>query len=433
MDEELKKEITTLTEDINKKQEDIVKQLNEKVTPEQLKELTDSVDTLKESINTLEMIDDKKITDYVKAMQEQADKMAKEVTDLKAHKGVEPESLESKIKSLVTPEFMQGLKDGSNKEYTLEKGAADLLTSDWTADTGTTGLLQLDVPGVAKQPWRKTPILAAITKRFVGDGLNEIRYTEELTRTDSAALVAEAGTYAQSAATWIAKRIDFYKYGHYAKVSKENISDSLYIMGEIDDLLRNGLLRDVETEVYTADGSSKIKGVQTSAKTISAKPYGLGTIANANLYDCLRAGALWVAKGYNADGDNDTNKTGFQANIALVSPAKLAEMEMQKDTNGNYILPPFRNASGNVVAGMTILASEDLDTEDTFLVGDFTKAVAYIKQNLVIETSDNVASDFIADLRTIKASMRLAFLIKSVEEYAFATATFANVTTYLGE
>lgn len=421
------KKFEALINDTNKGLEKITKALDKKVETEQLKELQDELIQVKDNVNALSIVkndEDKdiKTIDYIKNLEANYKSLEKEIADLRTKKGEEPKTLKSMIKETVNDDFVKALKERRVVDFTLDKAAADLLTSDWTADTGTVGLPQYQVPDISRAPWRNTPVYAAVTKRTVGIE-HELRYTEELTRTDSAATAAEAASVAQSGETWISRRLAFYKVGHYAKFSLESLEDPNYtdtIRDEVNDLLTNGLLRALEVKLLTGSGSSDITGLTTIAQTF-AKPNGFDAVDSANLWDLLRAGKLYVRKGVNAvtGAQNDSNKTGYPANYALISTSQVANFDVQKMTTGGYLMPPFWDVAAGRVAGMQILETDDFADDSKWMVGYFPGAVLYIKRNIVLTTSDNVASDFLADMTTIKATLRCNLLVKSFEKYGF--------------
>ena len=400
--------------------DNVKKALEGKADAKDLKSIQESLDSVKDTVDTLGMIDDTKISDYVKNIQKQANACEAELKEIKKQKGIKPESTQDQIKSLVeSDEFKSAVKNANKAQFVI-KAANDLLTSDWTADSGTVGLPQLDIPGVTRHPWKANPIYAAVNKRTVAME-HEVRYTEELTRSDAAATKAEGSQYAQSGATWIAKKLDFYDVGHYVKATRENLEDAQFARETMNDLLYNGLLRALEYKLLLGTGSSDIKGLSVYAKTF-AKPTGLNAVANATIDNVLRAAKLQVAQGYSA---TDTNKMGYPANVGLIGPATMANRELEKDSVGR---PFISYGSPANVAGMSILESWDLtETADsqTYLVGDFSKATLFLKRNLIIETGLD-GNDFTYGMMTMRASVRGGLLVKNLETYAFVYGDVAS-------
>lgn len=391
-----------------------------KLEAKDLETIQEEITAVKDIITSLEMVGETKLTDFVKNVQEQTNQLEATLADIKKGKGIEPKTLKTLVSDFVEGEdwkehakALQTSKHGRGFEL---KAAADLLTSDWTADTGTVGLPQMPIPGVTKHPWKTAPIFANVPKRTIAMD-HEVKYTEELTRTDSAATKAEGSQYAQSGATWITKMLGFYDVGHFVKVSRESLEDAEYIKQEMNDLLYNGLLRALEYKLLLGTGSSDITGLSVYAKTF-AKPLGLKAVSSAKIDDILAVARLFVAKGYNATAVNDSNKTGYPANVALIGAATNTNRSLEKDEVGRRLLVGSDLATS---AGMSVLESLDLtDTDENqkFLVGDFTKAMLYLKRNLIIETGLD-GNDFTYGMITLRASCRGNLLVKNLETYAF--------------
>jgi len=395
------------------KLENVTKALEGKADAEDIKSIQETLSEVKDSVNALGMIEDTKLADYVKNIQKQANACEVELKELRKTKGTRKETLQDHIKSIVeSDDYKNSIKTGNKHQFVL-KADNDLLTSDFTADTGTVGLPQMLIPGVTRHPWRDNPCYAAVTKRTVGME-HEVTYIEELTRSDAAAIKAEGSAYAESGATWITKKLGFYDIGHHSKHTRELMEDAQYATEAINDLLYNGLLRKLESQLLVGTGSSQMTGLTVYAKTF-AKPAGLKAVANASIDDCLRVGKLQVARGYM---DSDSNKKGYGANFALIGPSTMANRELEKDTIGRRLL---QGIDVSRVAGMIILESQDLTESEThqyFLVGDFSKATLYLKRNLIIESGLD-GNDFTYGMSTIRASVRGGLLVKNLETYAF--------------
>jgi len=439
MDKEVKfdeKKFTAQIEAADNKLKAVETAMEKKLEPKDLESMQEDITAVKDIVTSLEQIGETKLTDYVKKVQEQANEADKAIKELKERKGVKPETLTDLVKDFVYgDEFrnhckaMQTQKAGAKFEL---KAAADLLTTDWSASGNTVGLPQMAIPGVTKHPWRGAPIYASVPKRTVAMD-HEVKYTEEETRTDSAATKAEGSQYAQSGATWITRFLGFYDVGHFAKVTRESLEDAEYIRQEINDLLYNGLLRALEVKLLTGTGSSDISGLeQVYATDITAKPVGLAAVSNVKIADCLRAARLCVAKGVNAfSASADTNKTGYPANVALIGKSTVANMELEKDEIGRRYI---NDALINRVAGMSVLESEDLTESETtanFLVGDFSKAMLFLKRNLIIETGLD-GNDFTYGMITLRASLRGNLLVKNLHKKAFYKGELTAVSGYIG-
>lgn len=425
--EEILEQLQEKLANADKTLETVTKGLKNKASKEDVQEALDAITEVKDLVTSISNVDEKGIIEYVKEIQEHVDIVEKNAKDMFLNLGGEKPTLNKCINDVLGSQEWKDnaefAKKGKRESSFILKAAADLLTSDWTADSGAIGLPQMYIPGVTAHPWRNTPIYASLRKFTVGEG-HELRYTEELTRTDSAAVKTEGSASAQSAATWISKILAFYVIDHHTKVSRESLEDVGYMNQVIDDLLRNGLLQALESLLYDGSGTSTIKGVKTSAKTFQ-KPNGALPVTDPSIRDVLLASKLMVAKGYNVDADNDAGKTGYKANMALVGAGAGYNIMTEKDDIGR---PLVNDITTYRPGGLTLVESDYVDeTADTgdFVVGDFTKAAWYAKRNLVIETGYD-SDDFTKGLTTVRCSIRGNMLIKALEEYAFCTSDWEN-------
>ena len=124
-------------------------------------------------------------------------------------------------------------------------------------------------------------------------------------------------------------------------------------------------------------------------------------------------------------------KNKFRANYIAINPVDAALMDMEKGTDGHYILPPFVTADGTKVAGTTVIESFSID-EGSFLVGDFTKSNLRIREEININLGyEN--DDFTKNMVTILAEMRAVHYIKKHHVKAFVKGTFAAAITAIAK
>lgn len=422
------KTLEKFTQEVNEGVKNLEKSLNGKASKTDVEGMQKGIDDLNDKIAAIEMVGDgdtqKKLGDYLETMQKHLDDTEVQVKEM-ALKAEESDNTFKALKELIQKdEFKENVKRKADVEYLVDMKKA-IQRSSFTADSGTVRLDQYSVPGIVKDPWRDNPLFALITKQFVGEKVDSIKWYEESSRTDSAAGIAEAGTYPESTAAWVRKVEQFYKIGHYTQLTEESLEDSEYVMGEIQDLLSNGVNRKVEQDLYTGvNANNTINGLinATAQKAKDfAKPSGMEAVQDPNNYDVLKAARTQVYMG----DTSDSNKRGYIAQAILMNPQNITDLHLQKDTDGNYILPPFASADGMMISGCRVIESFDI-TADKFLIGDFSKAKGYIKRNISLKTSDNVASTFLEDILTIKAAVRMAFVVPTKHEFAFVYGDFSD-------
>ena len=360
--------------------------------------------------------------EYVEAQQKQLDEISTQLKQLGEYQSSKAEPISAQVlKALKAEAFQKAMKTPAMVRgggLNFEVKAANIDTADINAGTIET---QTDV-GVSAAPWRNTPIWDNISKGVVGQGRDSISWWEETTRTDSAEMVAEeAGPAAGSAKTWTKQSMDIKRVADFTKVSREALEDFEYINSEIQDLIGNGIPRLRETQLLSGVGTTVyLKGLTQYAKTF-AKPANFDYVATPNDADVLAAAVLQVMNG-NA---TDTKKKGYMPNVVMLNPGSAVNMRLLKNSLNAYMAHPLLSPDGTRFSGIQIVENLDM-TAGTFLVGDFSRAKAYIKRNMQISFHYENEDDVLNDLVLVMATMRIAGLkISAADAYGFVYGTFA--------
>jgi len=422
------KQLKLLTDGFNKSIADLKAELEGKTNSEKSEEFEASIKSMTETIEQLGKVGEKALPEYLKGLQEQNDALETQIKDLKLTAN-KPKTFKSLLKAtLESDDFKAALKK-SDLNYDV-KDAAEIATTNFTADSGAVALSQVEIPGVDKAPWMTNPIFAAVQKIFVSDKKHTITWSEENVRNDGAAAVAESGAYAKSDITFIKRVASFFKIGTYADYTEETMEDADELAFEFSDLITNGVLRTVEYDLLLGDGSNTFTGLIKASGGLAkafAAPTSLALkIVTPGIPDVLRAAMLQVR-----NGAGGTNKKGYIANLAVVSPGTMALMDVEKTANGLYIRPPWATTNDKVKS-MLVVESDDIG-DDQFLVGDFSQIKLYIKRALNIKKTDSDGSKFLEDVETIKCSMRIAQKLATNKRYAFTFGTFTDAKALLAK
>jgi HK97 family phage major capsid protein len=237
-----------------------------------------------------------------------------------------------------------------------------------------------------------------------------IRYVDQLAATRNAAAVAEAGTFPESALTWVERYLTIEKIGDSIPVSQESLDDVDFIEGEIRRLLEVNVALIEDNYLWDGTGTTpQMKGVYTSAGAFTVSP---NSKVDGSVYDLIRSIKTGITNG---------NGAKYRPNIVVMNPADVDIMQSKKDANYNYIQPPWVSADGMNVAGLQIVESSVV-TANTMLVGDFNYGTYWNSDNYTLELGW-VASQFTADLMTLKARKRGGLLVRTVDEGAFKKIT----------
>ena len=238
------------------------------------------------------------------------------------------------------------------------------------------------------------------------------QWAEQETPEGAPLAVAEGNAKPQIDFDWVEKSQKVEKIAAYIKISKEMLADLPGIRNEIDTELQETVLLKADEDLWDANGTSpNIKGI-TAYATAFSMPSGLSADVD-NKADLLRAAIAQV----------EANK--FTPNYIVMHPTDIAAMDIDKDSEGRYLLTPFRSADGMTISGIPIVTNLGVD-QDKFLVGDFTKWRVRIREGFNIDVGLD-GNDFTNNLVTILGEIRLVSYVKANHAGAFVYGDFSNV------
>lgn len=414
MDEkELKALIDGSNAKLDKINELLEKKANIEVIEAKYKELTDALEKLsKENGEAAEKI------------QKQMDSLDVKVQNAGFNGPEGQKTVSQQLKEMLTSDnYKMACKSKSPTEFEIK--ANEITTSNSFTETNGAVIARMYEPGVVSAPQRETAIWDLISKGSTNS--DYVIATERSSQTIGATAtnVTEAGVFGQSYGGYTTYKYGVHKIAEYLKVAQEKLEDWEYVRGEIMDMLMTNIPHIRESKILTGyDASINWAGIINTTAQVAkdfAVPTGFQAVSFGNYFDVLRAAILQVRLG----NTSLANKRGWNANGILVNPVDAANMELIKDENGQYVLPPFSAPNGAVIRGVRVVES-DYITADEFIVGDFTAAKAWLKRSLTIKMWDQNDTDPIYDLVTFTASHRLAFGIGAVRAYAFVYGKFST-------
>ena len=381
-----------------------------------IKEFGAKVDALKSEVvskteydalkNELEQIKEKGATaEQLKSIEAQL----KELKDANTSTEVEVvKSMREQIKEqiLANADEFGKLKTEKSASFGLViKAPADMLIS-----TNTTGR-------VARQD-RETGSNRVVRRRpFVLDNVtvssttgNTVYWVDQINPDGTPAMTAEGATKAQIDWDYIERSAPVRKITAFTKASKEMLDDIDGFAADIEAELTERILLIADEQALTGDGlDQNITGI-----SVNATPFAAGGLANlvpsANNLDALRAA---VAQVYRQE---------FVPNKILIHPDKAALMDLQKGTDGHYLLAPFVTADGMNVRGVMVETNTGVGAGD-FYVGDFTKYKFKVRENISIQIGYD-GNDWTKNMVTPLAEMRGAGYISSTNYGAIVKGTF---------
>ncbi len=230
------------------------------------------------------------------------------------------------------------------------------------------------------------------------------QWAEQENPDGAATAVTQGSSKPQVDFDWIEKSQKVEKIAAYIKITKEMLADLPGVRNEIDTELQELVMLKADDDLWDANGTTpNIKGITQFATSYSA-PVGLIDIDNN--YDVLRAGVAQVVL------------QKFMPNYIVMHPTDVAALDMIKDGGtGAYVLPPFKAANGQAIAGVPIVENLGVD-QGSFLVGDFTKWRVRIREGFNIDMGYD-GNDFTKNLITILGEIRLVSYVKGNHTGAF--------------
>lgn len=244
-----------------------------------------------------------------------------------------------------------------------------------------------------------------------------IRYIDQTTATRSAAAVAENSAFPESTLVWTEYTLTLEKIGDTIPISEEAVKDTARLAGEVEKFLQLNIDLKVNTDLTVGSGTTpSIKGLYTYAPTYTAAASG---ITGASTYDLLVKMKEAIVASYGGK---------YQPNFAVMSTAEINKMKLKKDTNQNYVQPPFANGV-MVVDGMVIIENNDM-AANTVVVGDSRFGTIYELEGYSVSVGYS-GTQFVNDMMTLKARKRLALLIRTADQTGFikCTSISAALTT----
>ena len=226
------------------------------------------------------------------------------------------------------------------------------------------------------------------------------------------AMTAEGAAKAQIDFDLVLASAPVRKVTAYIKISKEMLDDIPLMEAEVNEELRERINLEIDSQILSGDGTGQnLTGILENATAFAAGSFA-GAVDEANNKDVLRIAI------------NQIMVAQFQPNFIVMHPSDVTQMDVEKASDGHYIMPPFVNNDNTTVKGIPIITNTGV-TEGDYLVGDFTKSAVRFKEGLTFDVGfEN--DDFTKNFVTILAEARLVHRVKSNHYPAFVTGDFTT-------
>jgi hypothetical protein len=278
---------------------------------------------------------------------------------------------------------------------------------------------------------RNSGIVSTIRKRIlkylsggvsVGSlaGQNKVMWIEELDEQGAPIFIGEGDTKTQLSVRYEERDKKARKIGVHGKVTTEMMRN----LPSLINYIKNNLMRrvDIKTEDQLFAGNDT--GDNLAGLTEYAVPFTGGSLAGtlptgtASDADVFRAIALQIVEAYGI------------ASAVYVRPSVVAAMDVAKSADGIYLLPPFRAANGNIVAGMTLIESNGLPSGVDFIGGDLSVVNVLFSDNMSVQIGVD-GNDFINNKKTILVEQELVQFVSANDVNVLVQGDMATAKTAL--
>ena len=243
-----------------------------------------------------------------------------------------------------------------------------------------------------------------------------VEFVQETSHTNNAAVVAEAtsaaartaaantstgavtftnasgggykpeGAWAFAVTTAVVKTI-----AEWVPVTKRALADVAQLEGLINDELSADIAEAEEAQILNGDGSGENFTGITATSGIQTQAWA------TDLFTTVRKG---VTKARTVGRVNPT--------ALVLNPADAERIDLAQDGNDRYYYGGPQALGQRTIWGVPIVESES-QTEGTGLLGDFSKAVVWDREQTTVTMTDSHSDFFIRNLVAVLAEERLAF------------------------
>lgn len=396
-----------LTNDLKVKEQSTVKLIDEK-----LKAL--------ESLSTKEEL--QKALDEINIQKERVDKLAEKRKQV---------NNDVKVKNF-NDAFMEAYNEKKDEllELTEKSTGTVNLTLKTPVDIGLANTLFSGASDSQVQVTTNTGVISQIRSRLltyltsgvsVGSiGGTKAMWTEEVDEKGNVIPTAELVTKPNISVGFVEKDEKVKKYPAFTKVSTELMADAPQLISRIQSNVLKRINLKIEADLFAGDGTGEILNGLTEYATDFTGGSLADNVDAPNNYDVIRAIALQVTEALGTAG------------AVFVDAGELAKMDLEKDGEGRYLLPPFKSADGATISGVRLIPTTAFvgNASIDFIGGDLSVVNVLFREGLNIQI-DRSGNDFIDNKMTILGEARLVQFVSGNDTQVLVKGTFAGAKTLL--
>lgn len=324
------------------------------------------------------------------------------------------------LKSLSAKEVVEGFKSVKGQMNTsFSVDFSDVKTlSEINSLTGNV-ILEDRKTDITRAPVRPTFIQDLITSETTGS--DKVTYVEAVTEAGNPAVTAELALIPEKDYEFAVFETPVRKIGVTHKASNEILEDAPQLYSKVKSWLNEDMMLKAENEILFGSGlAGQFTGLMTVSPTFAAGAFA-GTVTAPNEFDVIRVAANQI---------KTASKMRYMPSAIVMNPEDVTKMDLVKDANNNYIMPPFVTADKTVIKGIVVVENPAI-TAGEFLMGDFRKAVKATRRGLNMQVSTENENDFVKDMVTIRLTERFAFYVRNNDIGAFVKGKFATAIAAL--
>lgn len=251
---------------------------------------------------------------------------------------------------------------------------------------------------------------------------DHVKFTEVTGASGAPASTSELGTIPQKDYTFQVYTKPVQKVAVINKHSVELLNYAPELVSAIKSMLHEDLNIVVDGQLLSGNGTPpQLQGILGVAEELDATAIGTQEIADPNLFDILRIAYTKIVV---------AGKGKFLPNYVILNPVDAEELDLVKDADGRYVLPPFFSANGATVKGVRVLENTGI-TAGSFLMGDFRYLKVRTKGGVEVEITNSDSDDFQKDLIAIKLRRFLVSYVKNNHSGAFMFGDISDIKAAL--
>lgn len=235
---------------------------------------------------------------------------------------------------------------------------------------------------------------------------NSIEYVQQATRTNNAAETQEISSKPQSVLDWSLATAPVRTIATYVVTSRQVLEDEPRLRGMIDDELMFMVRQRLQSQLLSGDGTGvnitgilNTSGIQTRVHATSGSRFS----ATDTRHDTLRRAIT------------DIRLAFYQPDAILLNPVDGEDLELEKDTAGQYIMKAYDPVAARVWRIPVI--EHAVITAGTSLVGNFAQGAKWYMRNDVTVEAGVINTQFIQNMFTLLAEVRAALTVPYADAF----------------